>query len=915
MLTDLSLYCLILLTLVSFKEDSFFYKFYIMRYTLSLAIIFLAFCCSFGQNRNMVLPDLTNKEIKMHKGSKLFTTVSDGTLSPHEIKDDWAISLKHKSTFFHNSELPIAEYKKLKEEANNLKHSKVADRNLYPKSNRMMSEAPILLNNFRGNLRGGSIPMDNTMAVSRNGFVVSAINSNIIFAMPDGKISFTRGFADFYKILGLGTRMFDPRVIYDPEQNRFIVVCLHGSDSNTSYLCLAYSKTEDPNGEWNFYKIKGDVLDDDVWFDFPNIGVSKEDLYIAGNMFSNDNDFRYSMIFQISKDDAYLGKEITWKYYDRVQNVENGLVFNPVPAMSGWETLTSPGMYFISNGNGGFNINYTDASVKNDPSLISLKTSGPNLSFPPEGRQKGIAVLLNTGGNRIRTAIYQNGVLHFSAQSNSPSGDGGLYYGRMNMSDLKVTADVFSAPNLDYAYPTLTSFGETEEDDLVLINYTYTGPDAYPGQAVRVISGKDSVFDWSEEIILKQGISPIGNISDESIRWGDYTGACRRFGVDRIETWAVGCFGEGGSHSTWIGQLIHEDDNSEPVLEFTASKTTERRDSIITFQDISNVIPTSRKWIFEGGNPTISTDDQPQVFYSENGAYNVTLISDFEGRLDTMTKIAFIHIQDPEVKPVAFWISNKDTVYVGDSVQFTSMSSTNTLFHKWNFVQGSPMSSEEVNPLITYNKKGSFLVSLTVRNIAGSNSSIINKAITVFEKTAPVATFESDKTIILPGDSIVFSDKSTGAKKVYWSFAGGEPAFSSLRSPIIQYPTQGVFPVKLVVTNDYGIDSLISENYVSVGISDIKDEILLSNFKLFPNPAYTESSTISLAFSNLKTGMYKIDIFSKNGQIVKTLYHDKIKSGENELSFKTNMLSAGSYFITLSSNAHVIKTLSFIVLD
>src|SRR5690606_29352852 len=103
-------------------------------------------------------------------------------------------------------------------------------------------------------------------------------------------------------------------------------------------------------------------------------------------------------------------------------------------------------------------INYTDASVKNNPSLITVKTNGPELTYPPEGRQKGISVLLNTGGNRLRTAIYQNGILHFAAQSNSPSGDGGLYYGRMNMTDLEVTADVLSVPNQDLAYPTLTSF-------------------------------------------------------------------------------------------------------------------------------------------------------------------------------------------------------------------------------------------------------------------------------------------------------------------------------------------------------------------------------------------------------------------------------------------------------------------------
>ncbi len=886
-----------------------------MRISLLSILFVFNFITLLGQNSNMVLPDLANKKVIINKGSALFTTVSDGTLSPVDIKDDWGISLKHKAVYFHNSELPLVEYKKLKKEADDFKNSPFADRNLFTKSNRMAVEAPILLNNFRGNTRENSIPMDNTMSVSRNGFVVSAINSNIIFTMPDGSITFKRGFADFYKVLGLGTRMFDPRVIYDPEQNRFIVVCLHGSEPNNSYLCLAFSRTEDPNGEWNFYKLKGDAAGDGVWFDFPNIAVSKDDLYIAGNMFTEDNGYRYSMIFQISKDDAYQGNEITWKYYDRVGNVDGGLSFNPVPAMSGWETLTSPGMYFISNGNGSFNINYTDASLKNNPSLMSLKTFGPNLTFPPEGRQKGVSVVLNTGGNRIRTAMYQNGILHFAAQSNSPSGDGGLYYGRMDMSDLKLTASILSEPNRDFAYPTLTSFGKEENDNEVLVNYTFTGTDIFPGQAARVVSGIGDQFDWSEEIIFKQGLSPIGSITDESIRWGDYSGAARRFGVNRIESWGVGCFGEGSSHGTWIGQFIHSEDKDKPVLEFTASKTTERRDSIITFKDISNVVPISRQWIFEGGNPSTSTDDLPLVYYAENGAYNVTLISDFEGHSDTMVKIAFIHILDPEVKPEAIWTSDKDTIYVGESVQFTSQSSANTLFHKWNFVQGSPMSSEEINPLIKYNKKGSFVVALTVRNTAGSNSLIVNKAITVYEKKAPVASFTSDKTNILPGDTIIFSDMSTGAKKLNWIFEGGEPSTSTMRTPSIQYPIQGVFPVKLVVKNDFGIDSIISENYVSVGTSSTSNLSLLSNIRLFPNPASLGSDIVTLSFSNLKTGIYKIDLFSANGNYVKALYSDKIKSGNNELVFRSAMLTPGAYYITISSGNQVIKSLPLLIID
>jgi len=886
-------------------------------YSMRPIFYFLLICFShsigLSQNQGMLIPVVPDDEKRINVGSPLFTSPSEGSLFPKDIKEDWNISLKHFSTYYHNSELPLEEYKRLKEEANEVRNNPVEEHRDELSAKTSQELTPVLLNNFRGNIRGNSIPMDNTMAVSRNGFVVSAINSSIIFTMPDGKVTFNRGFADFYKILALGTRMFDPRVIYDPEQNRFIVVCLHGSEPSTSYLCIAFSQTEDPNGEWNFYKIKGNPLADDVWFDFPNIGVSKEDLYIAGNMFTAEGGYRYSMIFQISKMDGYKGDDLTWKFYDRVSSVSGNLVFNPVPAMSGWETLTTPGMYFISNGNNNYNLNYTNESVKNNPSLISLRAQGESNSYPPEGRQKNTKVLLNTGGNRIRTAMFQDNVLHFASQSNSPSGDGGLFYGRLKIADLKVFSNVLVVPDRDYAYPTITSYGDKESDGEVLINYTYTGPDVFPGQAARVVKGNNEDFIWSEEAILKEGQSAIGNNTDESIRWGDYTGACRRFGVNRKESWGVGTYGDNQGHSTWIGQFIAQDDMVNPVMEITASITTTRIDSIVTFRDIGNVTPVSRKWIFEGGSPSESNDELPSVTYSANGAYDVTLIADYGTKIDTFTKKDFIYILDPVLKPEAIWIYDKDTIYVGDTVQFTSMSSANTLTHKWTFSSGTPSTSTEETPVVTYKKKGSFLVSLTVANNAGTNTAILNKAVTVFDRSAPTAAFSVSKEAILVGDSVVFTDKSSGAKSVSWIFSGGIPETSTLRLPEVTYPVSGSYPVKLVVKNDYGLDSLIQESYINVGVSSTENEAAADDFRIYPNPVVAGNTDVTIAFNNNKTGNYKIDLYDLNGRIIKTLYHDKIKFGRNELYFRTSNLSSGNYYIVLSSDNTQHKVLQLLI--
>jgi PKD repeat protein len=839
------------------------------------------------------------------KGSLIQYSDWQGSLVPATIEDDWKVSLRHFSTYFHNSDLPLSEYKKLKDEAN-LRRVNPIKNVESSRSKRSSAETPILVNNFRGNLRGGGIPMDNTMAVSRNGFVVSAINSNVIFTLPDGTNTFTRGFADFFKILGLGSRMFDPRVIYDPETNKFIMVVLHGSDPLSSHLCIAFSKTEDPNGEWNFYKIKGDLEKDGVWFDFPNIAVSKEDLFIAGNMFTAENGYRYSMIVQISKEEGYTGQQLPFKHYAGISGTQGSNVFNPVPAMSGWETLTSE-MYFISNASNGFHVNVIEEPLEENPVIKAFRYTGPTVGYPPEARQKNTKVLLNTGGNRLRCAIYQHGIIHFAAQTNTDSGDVGIYYGRANVQTKTVTADVITDPERDLAYPTITSFGTTEDSDLFLLNYTYAGPDEFPGQAVRTLRGTGSEFLWSDEVITKSGNTPIGASQDESIRWGDYSGACRRFIDGRVESWICGTYGNNNSHNTWIGQLIAPDDVSSPVAEFKAWPPSTQVDSLITFTNLSNVVPDSVIWVFPGGSPEVSYDSIPTVSYSKNGNYDVKLIYFYDGLVDSITKKEYIHIYTPEIAPVADWNVDKDTIYIDDTVLFTSMSSENTQNHKWTFINGTPSSSIEKSQIVEYKKKGTFLVSLTVNNIAGSNTLTRTKAVTVLEKLPPTPSFSAPKTNILEGENISFINLSKNAKKYKWTFEGGEPQTSTAQSPVVSYPSMGLYDVKLVVENDFGIDSMLIEDYVNVGVSNTLNLAANQSWSLYPNPVKT-NEMVTIKFDIDQSQKYNIQLVNSSGNPIKILYDDLVKKGTNVLSFNAGMLKTGIYFIKISDGLNNLKT-------
>lgn len=883
----------------------------ILIFTLFLGIIQLGF----AQKNKMIIPDLKGKIVQKNAGSVLLSTPCSGKITPSAITENWGVELTNYGAFHHTSKVDTKSFELLKNKANERQNQEFKPT---PNTNlRQDSLMPFLNKNFRGNQRETSVPMDNTVAVSRNGFIVSGINTNVIFTQPDGKITFTKTLSDFFFLLNLGTRMYDPRAIYDTEENKFIFMCLHGSDPASTQLCIAFSETEDPNGNWHFYKVDGNPGDNNNWFDYPNVSVSTHDYYVAGLMRNPAGDWQYSVLYQMDKKDGFEGKPLRWKHYNQLFDADEKPSFNLVPTPSGWSDLIGPGMFFVSNeplGGNTYNLYYTDESLHNDPVLFSLQSEGLPTSLAPDGRQKGINDRLNTFDSRIWSAMYLNGVIHMGSHVNTENGDVGLFYGRMDVNTQRVDAEVLHTPGIDYGFPSFSSFGHNPESDTVLVNYIYTGPNEFPGQQQRICAGRGNQFDWSLPTTLKTGITSINVLQENRERWGDYTTAVRRYTGNRIESWVTGCFGEGGSYGTWLGQYLSEKDTSGGlVAEFVADKTITTKNTNVVFTDISDGEADEKTWYFENGTPSTSTASSPVVTWNENGAYNVKLVIKKGVQKDSITKTAYIHISEPETLPVANFSFDRDTVFRQDSVQFFNLSSDNTTLLKWNFVLGSPGASSDQNPKVRYNTRGQFPVTLTALNIAGQDIKTVSKAITVIDRFAPTAIFSSNTTTIMPGENVLFSDLSTGGPTSWeWTFEGGNPATSTVKNPTISYPTEGVFSVSLKVKNNAGENEVTKNQFITVGSSSVQNDgdIVLS--KLYPNPVAT-NERVNIHFTIKKAGVYYCDILDNNGRVIKSIWKDKIKSGENVMEFNTSHLSSGTYYFNIRNVDGKQLTLPFVV--
>ncbi|NQU55229.1 MAG: PKD domain-containing protein, partial [Bacteroidetes bacterium] len=81
-----------------------------------------------------------------------------------------------------------------------------------------------------------------------------------------------------------------------------------------------------------------------------------------------------------------------------------------------------------------------------------------------------------------------------------------------------------------------------------------------------------------------------------------------------------------------------------PVAKISASKTIVFTGGIISFSDASENLPALWEWTFEGGEPSTSNEQNPDVTYNTLGNYNVTLkVTNAEG-FDTNTWTDYISV-------------------------------------------------------------------------------------------------------------------------------------------------------------------------------------------------------------------------------------------------------------------------------
>jgi gliding motility-associated-like protein len=290
-----------------------------------------------------------------------------------------------------------------------------------------------------------------------------------------------------------------------------------------------------------------------------------------------------------------------------------------------------------------------------------------------------------------------------------------------------------------------------------------------------------------------------------------------------------------------------------PTVDFDFS-TNNCMGGAVTFTDKTNGNGKAIKgWLWDFGDGTTSTEQNPQHIYAIARNYQVTLTVTGETGCNSISSVKTVHVAR---KPTAaFKISTPDCT--GKDITFTDLSVANEgdlTQWTWDFGDGSQPSVVSTNTPIAhqYAAAGTYNVTLQVMNSVGCTSAVFTQAVVVHELPQP--------NFVMPDACLVdfarFTNTSTiadGTQNLLtylWDFGDTNAApaqnISTARNGVHKYSAAGTYKVTLTATSSSGCVSTISQDFFlnsafPVAKFDMPDQICSSD-----NLVISDQSTVDL---------------------------------------------------------------------
>jgi hypothetical protein len=405
--------------------------------------------------------------------------------------------------------------------------------------------------------------------------LVAVVNTGIECKSKTGTLLFRDSLHDFFSPLGgatLGTFTFDPKVTYDPYEDRFVVVTLEllwtlqGDPTNAGRILVAVSKTGSPASstasDWWYLSINSVV--NNSWVDYPGLEVDEEAIYITGNMVNfSTAQFSGRRLWIIDKGAGaglYAGGAASYNNYNPIPVGFSSITMMPAKVFSGiGGGATSPtgvGTYLVgynsltTGGPGGqeaiqvVRVNNPLGSVSFTGEYVfmgDIESVGGVYGFPalPDAPQSGQAAGIEVNDSRALDAVWRDNSLWLTATINPNAGYDAVNAGQTTAHWVRINTSAVTSGGSAAGLLTLADQGNIGGEDIAAGAYTF-----FPSVAVNHLGEAKFGFAASAASIYcgaymagREAGDPAGTVQASGVVQAGLAPYLRYFGTDTRNRW------------------------------------------------------------------------------------------------------------------------------------------------------------------------------------------------------------------------------------------------------------------------------------------------------------------------------------------------------------------------------------------
>jgi len=384
-----------------------------------------------------------------------------------------------------------------------------------------------------------SIPPDTMGAVGPT-HLVSFLNTEVgFFDRTGNKTNLATTLHAFWLPLitskNLSNNPFDPKVLFDQHSGRFVAITLDGQSPQKSSILLARSNSSDPGQGWSQWAIPAD---NNLWADYPGLGVDANNIYITTNLFDSSDNFHFIKVWVVPKAGLVAGQD--------PQNVTAmGNPFNFAGPLNGGPFSFQPSHVFGSPGDAYIvGEQYPAGSALRVGRIYPLPFADlgtVGVSSYPVTYTLPVAPFdrIDTGDSRILNVVHRNGHLFTTHSIPDPT----LTKTRIRWYELstaplsRIQEGTISDPNRFYYYPSLAV--NSTGDIAIGFSGSSSSPAEYAGAYYTARRAADPAGAMQPVTLLKPGQASYYKDFDQgSNRWGDFS-ATMVDPVDDTTFWTV----------------------------------------------------------------------------------------------------------------------------------------------------------------------------------------------------------------------------------------------------------------------------------------------------------------------------------------------------------------------------------------